>query len=749
MEKKRNFVPLILLCTMGVAMFAWIFLAVVLTGGREIDEFTPTDWKYFGAMIVLELLTVVTGFIVAARLGKVQNPNAAPPQKTVNKRGVLTYTLTLSTVLGFFGLGCVIAPYGWDSAPYRYVACILVVLLAVAVNFLLTKTLQKTYQTMSVADQQKFLLSHRDEAEKTTAQKLELLLRLQRNTDLWAAILGLIGVLSAFCAGAWGGGDAAPFTLVSMLILLPVAARIRLPQSKKFFDQNGYISAQDYPTLYALAEKACKALGCTGNVHILLTPDCNAGIALIGKDYSVTLGTTLLKLLSEQELYACLLHEFGHIANKTPAQKKFESYVNWLGSGATTYFLSKLCEVLFLYPTARYGFEAVLYQYAASVTEEANADRAAVEHANAEAFASLLLKLKYNDLYEWEQPAHDRVSDFSDEEPNRNFAHRDIDLLYAAFAEREQDWKALVDKEILARNASHPTVSMRLAAMNVTDYHLLPFPTEGAYADECEKALCQVETEIIECAIAPQYDILREDRYTKRLAQVTAWEEAGKPLTPETYADLVSALQGLGRMTEAEVLTDRAIAEFPDFSARFAFFNKGQFLLRRYDSAGVEMLYAATENSNYIEECLQTIGLFACMTGDQAMLDTYRERAMEAVQKERDEYSHLSDLNPSDRLSAEQLPPQLLQGILDCVAAMDGAPVQEVYLVHKQISDTFATTPVILRFRKDIGNEAKETALNAMFQYLDTADWQFSLFDYDNVRSVHVERIAGSKVYPQ
>lgn len=749
MEKKRIFAPLISVCAMFVVMLVWLFLAVALTGGREIDEFTPTDWKYFGAMIVLELLTAVTGFIIAARLGKVQNPNAVPPEKTANKRSALTYTLALSAALVSFCLGCAIEKFDWVDAPYLYAACILVVLLAVAVNFLLAKSQRQTYQAMSVAEQQKFFLSHRDEAEKTAAQKLELLLRLQRNTDLWAAILGEIGALAAFCAGAWGGGDAAVLALVSMPMLLPAAARFRPPQSKKFFVHNGYVSAQDYPTLYALAEKACRALGCTGEVHILLTPDCNAGIALIGKDYSVTLGTTLLKLLSEQELYTCLLHEFGHIANKTPAQKKFESYVNWLGSGATTYFLSPLCETLFLYPTARYGFEAVLYQYAASVTEETNADRAAVEHANATAFASLLLKLKYNDLYEWEQRAHDRVSDFSGEAPNRNFAHRDIDLLYAAFAERERDWKALVDKEILARNASHPTVSMRLAAVNVTDYRLLPFPTEGVYADECEKALCQVENEIIERAIAPQYDVLREDRYTKPLAHVTAWEEAGKPLTPETYADLVSALQGLGRMTEAEALTDRAIAEFPEFSARFAFLNKGQFLLRRYDRAGVEMLYAAMENSNYIEQCLQTIGQFACMTGDREMLDTYRERAMEAVQKERDEYSHLSDLKPSDRLSAEQLPPQLLQGILDCVAAMEGAPVQEVYLVHKQISDTFATTPVILRFRKDVGNDAKEAALNAMFQYLDTADWQFSLFDFDDVRSVHVERIEGSKIYPQ
>lgn len=745
-RKSRSILAIIFLITL---MFIWMVLAVALTGGREIADFTDTDWVYFGAMIVLEILTFGAALILAAKLGKIQNPYAAPPEKKSNFRAMLTVSSAMAIATVFFGLGCAVEKFGRVGAPYLYAACVTVVALAVFANFLLAKRQRQTYQQMSVADLQKFLLSHREEAEKAAAQKQELLLRLQRNTDLWALALGVLGALSALSAGAWGGASLIALALVSVLILLPAVARIRLPRSKAIFDQNGYVSAQDYPTLYALAEKARDTLGCAGEIHIQLTPDCNAGIALVGKAYSVMLGTTLLKLLSEQELYACLLHEFGHAVNKTPQQKKLESYVAWLSGDATHYFLSRLCETLFLYPTARYTFEHGLYLYAISIIEETNADRAAVEYANAEAFASLLLKLKYNELYEWEQPTHEHTSDFSDETPKHDFAHRDISLLYEAFAAREADWKALVDKEILARNASHPTVSMRLAAMHITDYHLLPFPTEDAYACECEKALCQLETEIIEKAIEPQYDFLREERYLEPLADITAWEEAGKPLKPETYADLFSDLYTLGRMSEAEALTDRAIAEFSDYSTRFACFNKGQFLLRRYDPTGVELLYAAMENSNYIEDALQLIGMFACIVGDQEMLDGYRERAMEMVQKERDEYSHLSELLPSDRLSAERLPPELLQGIIDCVNAMENAPVQEVYVLHKQISDTFSTTPVILRFRKDVGNAAKQTALNAMFQYLDTADWQFSLFDYEHVKAVKCERFDGSRVFPQ
>lgn len=129
------------------------------------------------------------------------------------------------------------------------------------------------------------------------------------------------------------------------------------------------------------------------------------------------------------------------------------------------------------------------------------------------------------------------------------------------------------------------------------------------------------------------------------------------------------------------------------------------------------------------------------------MLDNYRQRAVELAQKERDEYSQLDVLTSHDRLSAEELPAELLQGVLTCIGNMENAPVKEAYLVHKQISDDFFTSAVILRFTKDSNYDDRSNAMNAMFQYLDTSDWQFSLFDYDNVRSVKFDRIEGSMIY--
>lgn len=51
-------------------MFANIFIAVALTGGKEMYEFGTLDWILFAAMGVVELVTVVATFYSAGKCGK-------------------------------------------------------------------------------------------------------------------------------------------------------------------------------------------------------------------------------------------------------------------------------------------------------------------------------------------------------------------------------------------------------------------------------------------------------------------------------------------------------------------------------------------------------------------------------------------------------------------------------------------------------------------------------------------------------
>ena len=66
-KRKRNSFYLIL--TMAL-MFANIIITVFLTGERNLDEFTRSDWTIFVIMGVIELITVTVLFILAKKTGR-------------------------------------------------------------------------------------------------------------------------------------------------------------------------------------------------------------------------------------------------------------------------------------------------------------------------------------------------------------------------------------------------------------------------------------------------------------------------------------------------------------------------------------------------------------------------------------------------------------------------------------------------------------------------------------------------------
>lgn len=65
--KRKNFIFVFV----GIAlMFINIFVAVFLTGGRDMHEFSKNDWIIFSIMVVVEITTVIATFYFANKAGK-------------------------------------------------------------------------------------------------------------------------------------------------------------------------------------------------------------------------------------------------------------------------------------------------------------------------------------------------------------------------------------------------------------------------------------------------------------------------------------------------------------------------------------------------------------------------------------------------------------------------------------------------------------------------------------------------------
>lgn len=681
--------------------------------------------------------------------------NETKYEKIMRRRGLLIMVAAL--VIAFaVQMGGVILKVRLDEVGQKLFAVVLVVsasvpLLCVPIMLCLRHRYISRLNDVQVAQMQAYLLKHKENAEQISEKLLGKLCRIRCMTNGMAVLLTLFGVGVSCSSGVLFDTDwSVTFLLLGAILLLSGISQLRFPEPEALFSEDmSYLNPERYPKLFALARKAAAALGCEGRIEIGIMGDFNGGITRVGNTYSIRLGVLLLSLLSEEELYSVLLHEFGHMVAENADADREKNYHAWISNGRTPHFLYGLVSLCYLLPDTVYSFNLLLYDYACSVRCETAADRAMAEHANPAYAASALLKMKYYDLYEWEDGTADGNMFFASEEPPAHVFADQIDRFREAMKTRAEDWNALVDVEIPARSATHPTLKMRLAELGVTECKIAESEDSPGYRDECELIQRLTEERFLARGSA-DYKGKRLEAYMMPLARVAEWEQAGKPLTATGYADVINDLRSVGRVTDAMELCDRAILTLDTAASCYAYYMRGMYRLHRYDPAGLDDVYhAIANNSNFIEEGLDIIGQFCCLTGRQEELDLYRNRAVDVGQWQKDVQEEMNVLRKKDQLESEPLTEELMAGLLEFLRTLDAGELQEVYLVRKVINSEAFFSPVVVRFAKDVSDEKQGEIMHKLFRWLDTcSDWQFALFEYSEVKQAKVERVPNSLIYP-
>lgn len=614
---------------------------------------------------------------------------------------------------------------------------------------------KKKMSRMSVREIQQYVLNHRDEAEKKFAEKEKLLCRMNRLFDLQDLLIALIGAGAAFLFGGVGpvwDWFYVPFGILCAVLILSSLLSVRLPFSRKARPKDdSVLKKADFPELFATAERAMEALGVKGNFAINVVDGAGAGIEHSGDYYILQLGQILLSILSKEELFNVLLHEFAHVTGKN-------SKVNRLAELKIRFAEPKgvpFADLLFrnthtLYPF--FFFHHQMYIFAGSLALEYASDLAAAEHGDAKAFISALFKMKYYEFYAWEYTAYDHPPLFAAKTPEEVAAATDdVQLFLSRLAERKSFWHELILKELPGRTDSHPTARMRAEALGFADTDILPADHDESYAREVEQAVAHFRKQFID-SLSPQFKSLRKEYYLDYMERVANWDNEGKPLDPINYPDTLGDLKALGRITDALELCDRALKETEiSTQGHAACFVKGTLLLHRFDEAGVELLYKAIENNtNYIDEGLPVLGYYFCQTGRTEELEEYREKALKKTEEQSDLYSKMEYLAPEDNLVPESLPEGRLDDILNYIKSISDNCVAEVFLVRKVITDEFFCSPFVIRFNKTAPEEKRFKIMHLIFNYLDNCpyDWQYALFDYDEVPKTHqaIKSVEGSSV---
>ena len=381
----KHLISVIVTC---ILMFVWIFLTVILTGGREMYEFTELDKSIFIGFIIVEIITLFVMFFSLIKYIKTVKPKSpvvpVVPQtkyeKLLKKRGV---TLLVSSFLFAFAFQIVGIICSVHLSADVIVVCktvlIISILLGIACfpfQILMSRRFVNHLNNMNVTEQQQYILKHREHAEQISHEKKIFIQNCRRLAKTCSIFYFILGILIAYTGGVnYNETTNTIFTFMSGFLVLCAFSRIQfsIPQIA-FEEDETLLDQKEYPELYKLARKAASTLHCDDEIKIFLNNDFNAGIAQIGNIYSIQLGVILINLLSKEELYTVLLHEFAHMNSERYVRKEF-AYNDFISSGGNQHFFSNLVSLLYSYVDVMYTFHFSLYQYASSLLSESEADK--------------------------------------------------------------------------------------------------------------------------------------------------------------------------------------------------------------------------------------------------------------------------------------------------------------------------------------------------------------------------------------
>ncbi|MCH5147186.1 MAG: hypothetical protein J1F61_04160 [Clostridiales bacterium] len=384
------------------------------------------------------------------------------------------------------------------------------------------------------------------------------------------------------------------------------------------------IRDKDFPLLYAVADRAAKAVGYTGKFHLRKDLE-DYGIS-VTEEYGVVfvyLSPTILSIMTENELYCVLLHEFSHATNSdTKWYASFSSAVAKFDSDGRG-LLQKIKSVLFAKVEQTIYETADLYRTYSSLEQEQCADEAIKEYGDTQAYINCTAKdciltrflaapnpeLYYN-IYESETP----VTDYY--EHKRNLFEKALPTEYDRLEE-------VILRTLPGKSDSHPTLSMRMKSLGVADFDVFARP-EGEYLEELNRF-------VSDCSkiYALDTETWKENRKTdyievkERLEKFEAKLAAGD--TPDKY-ELWESLTdySFSAPEKALGLADKILKNNPEDKRALAV--KGMILCALDNSDGLAILRKAADKANVFSATTlyKMYGDAVLRSGDEKLLEEFR-----------------------------------------------------------------------------------------------------------------------------
>lgn len=642
--------------------------------------------------------------------------------------GIFVTVLSVTALIGAWAAGFVAMTgnNGWNIAA----VCVLILLAAMAIgNTVAASVKRKRLLKMSAQEivdkgmeYKSIVESDCEAAERRVKRKILL-------GNIWAVACIVLFLFVAFALGkgsVFGTSEdsVAGYIVVIVVEYFFVAGFFEvffMPVQRAETERKSALSRTEYPLIYTVIERAAAAMGYQKRIGIEFSSE-GFSIAEKGGGVSVFIDAELLALLTRDEFYSIMLHEFAHVKNEDTASaaRLWKRKEKWSPeeTGKTGFFeiTGFLVRTFFLSLFAgEIEKEYTLWHDLSSRLREIRADGQVEETGMGKNYVNATAKSTLLNFYR-ELPVPEFPAEvWAESTPPEDYYARHLFYFEKYLERNEKLWNYILRHELPARIDSHPTFRMRMENMGLNSYDYSLRETDEAFISEQKKAL-DVVNKLTKELISQNY-AERRSAYLKNSDRINEYrkaDEAGRELSAVELIDYAGLSFERGE-EEALSVAERLEEKMP--GAPLALYYKGALLVRRGDETGVPLLYSAAQARQPLaEDAIGFIGKFALRMGRQDLLDEYRSRSVKFFQSELD---YAADVRRSRncRFVSADVPAERKASAIKDILLSGRGKVAEAIAATKRSTDGKDMLFCILRLDASIKSEEGYEIMDSVYHY--------------------------------
>ena len=674
------------------------------------------------------------------------------------KRVVAAALMSLVLTMAVWGLGVFLGQLfpSFDARPLLGILAVAFVL-SCGANRVAAKIFARNHFGMPPEERRALLATYMEECKQDPAAVLK---RFSDVETVPVLVLSVYFLLTLALGVAGGLCYSHMHTILGALVCyallyMPLVRLLELIPSG--LNQEALVPENQLPILHALAQKAMDTVELKGHIRIEITRECDCDVNRIGRTFVVFLGTRLLTVLDEEELFQCLLMAFEKFARPSLNRQIMRRYRLGMLGGAEIRKETFAFDLFFSYADAYMEWEYDLYLRAMRRYLERCGYERVRKDGNARAAVRALAKKAMWKCFVFEYVHFNSTPFYQEPTPPTHVEERICREFLGASRQRNRSWMKILERELrrpgeefaLFREERELLISSEDALDLVYIDDTLVVDT--AYGREVMQAIREEADRRITPEIAKSYDRERAREYLEPLRVAEEYEASPDGYTTPELSPVINAYRELGRFGKAEALCDAILErETNPFAMAHAIYFKGMCMLHRYETEGIDHIYRAIDlNKNYMKDGFELVEDYCLRCGLTDEYEAFLRRADVQFSAHAYNQEGAAYLVATDRLEPEKELGDMLPDILSYMERVSEGCIRQVYLVRKVVSEDFFTSAFVVNFEYGTSEEQMRKTYVAIFNYLDAypVDWQFSLFTYDRETERAVNRVVGSLVW--